>query len=335
MRRPTKVLALTAAVSMPLVFVNTNSASAHQWGNWKWNRSTIQVWNSASNSSLANQALNDWDGHTVLSLPRTGSHSDISVADGYYGNTGWGGLATIIDSSGSYITHAHAEVNLSYNPSASRILGIFCQEIGHTFGLDHSNDGCMGLSYYNNLTTTVPHNWNDINSMYSFAGTASVQGLTAAPGTRYFASWRYRAGSVRQAARMGSKAVRATVVNVRPGADIVVPAAGEPGGVNRIPTRAVTFRTVERLKGRTPATFTVFQTGSATANIDDDPAYSAGQQYVLILKGKRADGRNVLLSPEGRYLVSGSTVRTFSEVPGVAKVNGMTYTEFRSLIRGS
>ena len=36
---------------------------------------------------------------------------------------------------------------------------------------------------------------------------------------------------------------------------------------------------------------------------------------------------------EGRYLVDGGVVRTFSAIPGVARANGMSYDDFQRILR--
>ncbi|MEU7839235.1 hypothetical protein [Nonomuraea sp. NPDC049129] len=329
------------AATIGLVLVSTTPpAFAHQWGSWHWNRYgatvTIQIQDTATNFSQAEASINDWDSHTLLSLPRVGSHTDISVFDGNYGNTGWGGLAEIINyTSGSHITHGHARLNYYYSYTSAEKTGIFCQEVGHLFGLDHSNDGCMGMGYYNNLTNTVQHNWNDISAMYRTSHhTAAVEGTETIGGPpQYAAIWRSQPRSLSQAVRMGSAVVRATVTEVRQADDLVVGAQAEPGGVDRVPTQAITLRTDETLKGSADETVTLFRTGDDASGIADDPAYQIGQQYVLILDGKRTDGRQVVLSPEGRYLLDGGVVRTFSTVPGVARLNGTQQDAFLAQVR--
>ena len=164
------------AVIAILVIANLilgSQAYAHQWGSWHWNRYgssvTINTYNTATYRSEASAAINDWSNNTILYVPQIGSHTDISVFDGNYGATGWGGLAEIINYSGSHITHAHARLNYYYSYSSTGKQGVFCQEVGHSFGLTHSNDGCMGAGYYNNLYTTVQHNWTDIYNMYRYS----------------------------------------------------------------------------------------------------------------------------------------------------------------------
>ena len=81
------------------------------------------------------------------------------VCNGRYGNNGWLGLASINIINGEHITQGSAKMNDTYfvtskynNPNEK--LHVVCQEIAHTFGLDHqSEDGssqnsCM--DYFSN-----------------------------------------------------------------------------------------------------------------------------------------------------------------------------------------
>ena len=164
-------LAAIALLLVANVFV-AKQALAHQWGSWHWNRYgssvTINAYNTASYRSEASSAINDWSNNTILYVPQVGSHSDIHVFDGNYGATGYGGLAEIISYSGNHITHGHARVNYYYSMDSGYKRGVFCQEVGHLFGLDHSNTGsCMGLGYWaGNGYTTNAHDHSDIYNMY-------------------------------------------------------------------------------------------------------------------------------------------------------------------------
>ena len=171
--------ALKLAVITILLAANLyvgQGALAHNWGSWHWNRGgstvTINVYNTATYRSESSAAINEWSGDTILSLPQVSSHSDIHVFDGNYGATGWGGIAEIVNYSGSHITHGHARLNYYYSYSSLGKRGVFCQEVGHLFGLTHSNDGgCMGYGYWYGASgstyyTVVQHNITDIYNKY-------------------------------------------------------------------------------------------------------------------------------------------------------------------------
>lgn len=173
-------VALKLAALLGLLVANlmvAGVASAHDWGSWHWNRGgssvTVQIYNTTSYRTEANAAVADWNNRTLLYLPQVGSHTDISLFDGNYGATGYGGLAEIISYSGSHITHGHARLNYYYSYSSNGKRGVFCQEVGHLFGLTHSNDGgCMGYGYWygdsGSFYTLVQHNVDDIYNKYRY-----------------------------------------------------------------------------------------------------------------------------------------------------------------------
>lgn len=161
-----------------LLAANLGVASAHNWSSWHWNKSgpaiTIRQWNYASNSAAAEAARVDaWNKIGILYNYSSNAHTDVSVFDGYW-DTNWAGLASIESSSWDWgcfwfchVTHGHARYNTKYPGSQSWIQGVFCQEVFHTYGFDHSNTGdCMGLGYYNNVTVLGPHNNTDFYNRY-------------------------------------------------------------------------------------------------------------------------------------------------------------------------
>ena len=60
------------------------------------NQLGVQVYNTASHWSQAEAARQDgWNKIGILYNYNVGYHTDIHVFDGYFGNTGWSGLATL------------------------------------------------------------------------------------------------------------------------------------------------------------------------------------------------------------------------------------------------
>jgi predicted Zn-dependent protease len=163
-------------VTLGLVALNDQVLNAHQWGSWHWDKSTIGMYVFGSHQNESRAAIADWDSHTQLSLPLRSSHTDVSVFGANAGPVEWAGLASIKESAFDWwhkwcwckITHAHAQFNSYYNYSSASVQGVQCQEVGHTFGLDHSNtNGCMAKGYYSPSSNfTNSHNWSDVNAMY-------------------------------------------------------------------------------------------------------------------------------------------------------------------------
>ncbi len=128
----------------------------------------MRIRNTASNASAA---VNDWNSRTILNISSVSSGEETYVFNANSGNTGWGGLARITNYSGCTILRATAQLNTYYSWTSNAARGVHCQEVGHTFGLDHSNDGgCMGGGYWYDIGThytLVQGNINEIGSMYA------------------------------------------------------------------------------------------------------------------------------------------------------------------------
>ena len=181
--------------------------ASNSWGNYHWARTTPQfalklgdnLTTSLWKFELA-QASNDWNsplafGATssplLTAITAGGSNKRCSmvsgttqVCNGKYGNNGWLGLASINLVEGSHIVQATAKMNDTYfstatynNPNERQ--HVICQEVAHTFGLDHqSTDGsslntCM--DYFSNTgvnatstTSTQPnaHDFDELNIIY-------------------------------------------------------------------------------------------------------------------------------------------------------------------------
>jgi hypothetical protein len=169
-----------ALLVVALVVVNTAmvpaTTSMHRWWQWHWHRSNLNVWVYGSHVTQTRAAMADWSNNTDINLTEVTSHNHISAWGQNFGDTGWGGLASIESSSWDWhcwwwceVTHAHARFNSFYSGTNNWwAQGVQCQEIGHTFGLDHDNTGgCMGLGYWAGQgNTSSAHSRGDINAMY-------------------------------------------------------------------------------------------------------------------------------------------------------------------------
>jgi hypothetical protein len=165
-----------------LMTLNAGVASAHNWGSWHWDKtgSHIQIQSQiyGNTQTQAEAARVDaWNKIGILYNYRVNYHTDVSVFDGNFGATGWAGLASIESSAWDWgcfgwchITHAHARYNSYYGGSTNYIQGVYCQEVFHTYGFDHSDTGdCMGLGYFASGTDYYgPHNNTDFYNRYRF-----------------------------------------------------------------------------------------------------------------------------------------------------------------------
>lgn len=321
------VCVMMVLVAMPAV--------AHNWGCWIQPNRTVYVRNTASNYSQANAALNEWSNDTILNIVNVSYHTEVSVYDGNYGNTGWGGLASIQSYSGCTIYHGHALLNTYYSYTSNGKRGVFCQEVGHLFGLDHSNDGgCMGGGYFYSINSNynvVSHNINDIANKYAgvpavdFEFTDKHEGHGADVGGEgrplVHAVWYYNPQSLRELSGLASAVVVATVAGVYDAADIVVPVEGLEDGESRIPNQRVLFRTDRLLNGKVEREFDLFHTGNDEFVLDGDPAYEIGETYVLFLR-PREDGSYLVVSPQGRYEVTAEGLEPMTEIGFAALMRG-------------
>jgi hypothetical protein len=287
------------------------AAQAHQWGCWIQADRNVRIRNTASNAS---QAVADWNNQTILNLSSVSSGEETYVFNANSGNTGWGGIARITNYSGCTILRASAQLNTYYAWSANAARGVHCQEVGHTFGLDHSNDGgCMGGGYWYDIGThytIVSHNVNDIGNMYANRFSGDSLQVTGEHNDheenspRIHAYWRNNPRTLRQTARLATEIVVAKVTGVAEG-DVIDGTAQD--GVSGIPSQRVSFVVQRGRKGELEAgqVFDLYQNGNEDNRFDEDPSYKVGRSYLLFLTS-REDGSYMPVSPEGRYEVTKS-----------------------------
>ena len=297
---------LFVAATLVIAGLAADAAQAHQWGCWIQRDRNIYIRN-ASGGSQAGAAISDWHNMTILNFTYVSSGEEIYVFNANSGATGWAGLARITNYSGCNILRATAQVNTYYySGSSTAARGIHCQEIGHGFGLDHSNDGgCMGAGYWYSVTNAyrpVTHNVNDVGSMYANRAAGNPAHPTIGPehgAARFHANWFNTPRSIREATGLATHIVVATVTGVTDGDPISL------GREGNIPTQRVHFTVNRTRKGALVASesFVLFQNGNDHNRFDEDPSYKMGHRYLLFLV-PREDGTYRVLSPEGRYQVT-------------------------------
>jgi hypothetical protein len=140
------------------------AAASHSWGDYHWARTanpfTIQLGDNVSSAwdSYLGTAAADWSRDTAgnplnatvvagATRPRPcrAQNGHVEVCATTYGNNGWLGLAQIWVTSDGHIVKGVAKMNDTYyslpkyNTPEWRG-AVMCQEIGHTFGLDHQDE---------------------------------------------------------------------------------------------------------------------------------------------------------------------------------------------------
>jgi hypothetical protein len=133
----------------------------HSWGKYHWARQTnpftLKLGDNVSTGwdSYLSTASSDWTASIVLNTTIVaGSTSGstcaptsgrVEVCNANYGGTGWLGVASIWTTRGAHIAQGTAKMNdyyfnqSQYNTAAWRRL-VMCQEVAHTFGLDHQDE---------------------------------------------------------------------------------------------------------------------------------------------------------------------------------------------------
>ncbi|MEO7803126.1 MAG: hypothetical protein ABIS18_01405 [Actinomycetota bacterium] len=175
------MLALTTTA---ILFALATPASAtHSWGSYHWARTSNPFelklgdnLTSAWDSYLATASA-DWTNSAVLNTTIVAGNAGnvkrcnvtpgrVEVCNSTYGANGWLGIAGISLSAG-HIAAGYVKLNdtyfntSTYNTPAWRQM-VMCQEIGHTFGLDHQDENfnnanlgtCMD---YTNLPASNQH----------------------------------------------------------------------------------------------------------------------------------------------------------------------------------
>lgn len=189
-------------VGLALTLVLPGFASAnHSWGGYHWARQanpfTLKLGDNVTSQwdSILSTTSSDWSQSTVLDTtivagsanPRTckATTGMVQVCNASYGNNGWLGVAGISIAGGVHITKAYVKLNdyyfnqAQYNTTAWRNL-VSCQEVGHTFGLDHQdtnfNNANLGtcMDYTSSPGTNQHPNQGDYDELLCIYDPASA-----------------------------------------------------------------------------------------------------------------------------------------------------------------
>lgn len=170
-------------------------AGVHQWSNFRWPETrrlngeiSVSIGNCLPGSSSV-----PWNEHfaTVMeswstllqrvsgfkiTIAQECDNADVQVYADNYGATGWLGIARVWVLRDGSIIRGENELNEFYTLNAIAYRHVFCQEVGHTFGLGHQSergsvdtDSCMDYSWGLQNAHPNDHDAEQLISMYNEA----------------------------------------------------------------------------------------------------------------------------------------------------------------------
>lgn len=315
------------------IFISASGAYAdHQWSSYHWEKKgtsilTLSIGDNHTNvedtfwSNLLGFVGSNWDnqvyggfGGAYLAVNIVaGGEGDIESYDDDYGNTGWLGLASIWITRGKnkHIVRGQSKVNEYYIDLADydrfsetvNWVHVLCQEIGHTFGLDHNRDA--GDTCMNDQTALLEHptpNSHDtemLDSMYAEdhgdGGGSSGKKCHPIRGcgqSRVHAFWAEQYDDEQALLEASDAVVEATVLSSS--------FSHMVGGPDRaVPITRVILKVAETIKGKASRVIVLQQTRGPGLEIEDDPGYVAGDAYTLYLRQVGVNSYRVV-NPDGR-----------------------------------
>lgn len=204
------LLSVAVVASMMMVLSPAAVEANHSWGGYHWARTsnpfTLKLADNVDSrwDAVLRTSSTDWTASSVLNTtvvagtnrPKTckATSGRIEVCNARYGKNGWLGIASISITSGSHITSGTVKLNdtyfdtTKYNTTAWRNL-VSCQEVGHTFGLDHQDENFSNanlntcMDYTNNPATNQhpnAHDYAQLESIYAHLDTTTTVGATTA-----------------------------------------------------------------------------------------------------------------------------------------------------------
>jgi hypothetical protein len=201
-RRIVAVLVVCAFAAFPIVTFAT-----HSWGNYHWARTsnpfTLKLGDNVSSvwDPILATTSQDWSFSSVLNTTIVPGQANpkncrptsgrVEVCNSTYGNNGWLGIAQIW-LSGGHISQGVVKLNDSYfnqpryNSTEWRNL-VSCQEVGHTFGLDHQDENFSNanlgtcMDYTNDPSSNQhpnQHDYDMLQSIYQHTDSTTTVGQT-------------------------------------------------------------------------------------------------------------------------------------------------------------
>ncbi len=216
--------AAVCSVALATALSTVTPASAnHSWGNYHWARTsnpfTIKIGDNVNSTwdPFLGTASADWTlSNVVVATVVTGQANpkncrptagQVEVCNSTYGNNGWLGIAQIW-ASGNHITQGVVKLNdtyfniAKYNTPAWRSM-VVCQEVGHTFGLDHQDENFSNtnlgtcMDYTNDPSGTAgtnvtpnnehpnQHDYDELATIYAHAdGSTTIAQAPASSASR-------------------------------------------------------------------------------------------------------------------------------------------------------
>ena len=213
MRTRTRIPLLLALAAL-LAGLATPAHAKHSWGDWHWERASnpiaLTVLNSTTDTrnllggqnwpAMLSRSAGEWSQAAALTLnlaPQsavdlaarqacTFQPNMIRVCNAFNPDVTWLGLATVLPDPGSgsgHILAATAQMNDTWFSTplynATNAQHVMCQEIGHTFGLDHQDESGADLNtcmdYADALDNPSPnaHDYQQIETIYAHSDGSS------------------------------------------------------------------------------------------------------------------------------------------------------------------